>query len=341
MYYVEVLRVWRALRVFAICMAALVIIAAVIRMSIGSPVQNRMLDTMKSPTAHKTVQTQADGSITTIIQDDASGLRAVQTESGGVLDIKIYEKSKAAKHLKVSRDKVDAGNGSGGVEVMADEKTLPDGTHFSHFILNRHVSLTIYLLIAGMIAAIFATIIGGSLSKENDGHLELAWTKPISREAYAATVFAVDAVGIVVAGALMLLTLAACTAIAIGMPQFTADSGTLPTALKALLFPLAWYGIGQLLTASMRRGGGIVVGLMWVAALMIPAMLAFDNAFVRTVLRAVDTLNPMAYFGQFSMPGIPSPTLLAHNATSDIAALFALTIIAAIASLLQWRRLEA
>ena len=46
-----------------------------------------------------------------------------------------------------------------------------------HFV----VPLTIVWAFAGFVTSIYATVLGGSLAAENEGHLPVAWTKPVSK----------------------------------------------------------------------------------------------------------------------------------------------------------------
>ena len=51
--------------------------------------------------------------------------------------------------------------------------------------MTAHIPVGVLFAIAEGFALITATMLGGALAKENDGHLEIAWTKPVSRERLA------------------------------------------------------------------------------------------------------------------------------------------------------------
>lgn len=61
-----------------------------------------------------------------------------------------------------------------------------------------------------ILSLLFATIVGLNLAAENDGHLEIAWTLPISRAAFALRVFGADLLA-------MLLAIVVTSIVAIGL----------------------------------------------------------------------------------------------------------------------------
>ncbi len=341
MYYVEFLRVFRALRICAIVLAAVFLVAAAARVSL-SPMLHQQFMRSFSPTAVRAVHRQPDGSVITTIDDHKKGVRVVQRTLGPMWDMTIYESPGHARrsghnvHVRAGRSHAH----SGGLLAM-DETTLANGVHVYHMHNDRRYPLQMLVLIAGFVAALFATLVGCSLSRENNGHLELVWTKPSSRDAAALAMFGVDIAGILASFVLCALLVHLCIALFVGWPVVTFTGGHSLELLRALLFPIAWYALLQGATASMRRSGGMVCGLMWVGALVIPSLIAIPNDLLRAALKTLDTLNPLAYFGHFDLPGIGSPTLLPATLGANVLALSAIIILSVAASLLQWRRLEA
>ncbi|MDQ6929525.1 MAG: ABC transporter permease [Candidatus Eremiobacteraeota bacterium] len=348
MYYVELLRVFRALRIVVLILLAMPAIAFVVRAEAG-PHWSAAVEGMQfSATARRSSKQLADGTRLTIVRDDAEHTVFIERSSPGVVDITVYE----GKNLNPSvlpaltgRQQLRKGathHEHGG--MLFTEGTLPNGVTFTHYVNSRYVPIDIFLVIAGMIGALFATIIGGSLSKENDGHLELAWTKPASRSAFAFAMFGIDAAAILLVTALTVLVGLTITAIYTGFPVPTSTSDTPGNVLMAILFPIAWYALGQALSASLRRAG-LILGVLWIAALGAIGLLAVDNQLLRVTLRVLNTINPLAYYS--SRNGHPatfnnaSLNLLPATQLFDILGLSAIIIVAIVASLFQWRRLEA
>jgi len=77
MYYVEFLRVFRAMRIYLIILAALFLLAAAMRIGIAPELHHAFMSNF-SPTAIRTVRPQADGSVITTIDDSQKGVRVVQ-----------------------------------------------------------------------------------------------------------------------------------------------------------------------------------------------------------------------------------------------------------------------
>lgn len=334
--YVEFLRVFRALRVYAILLAVVYLIVAAVRLGAGPSMHREFMKNF-SPTAVRTVANQ-NGVETVTIVDREKGTRVVQHTSREGWDMTIYEQPSRVRLHPTTRHRRSGPRGGGLLEVR--ESNLPDGTHVTELRSDRRYPFDILVVIAGFVAAIFATVIGASLSRENDGHLELVWTKPSSRERAALAMFAIDTAGILASFALCAALVHACIALFVGWPVLTFSPNSGLSFAIALLFPLAWYALTQGLSASLGRSGRLVAGILWVPALLVPSLLVIDNPILRGALRAVDTINPVAYFGVHTDAPY-SPTLLPHTPLFNLTALAAITILAIAASLVQWRRLEA
>lgn len=130
---------------------------------------------------------------------------------------------------------------------------------------NLTLTLSVIGWTASLGAAIFASVMGGSLSYENDDHLPLAWTKPIGRTAQALGIMALDlaavlAVFVLLFGAAWVMTwLISGRAVPLGL-----DANNLIKTARFAAFPLAWFGLTQALTAGFRGGRcGMIIGPMW------------------------------------------------------------------------------
>jgi len=198
-----------------------------------------------------------------------------------------------------------------------------------------------FLIVAGLCAAVFATIMGTSLSAENDDHLEIVWTLPVSRLAYAARVMAVDVFAII---ALFAFTVLAGLAViyAHGFGRYLVlEHDSIGQLLRFLAYPLAWFGVAQALTASVRSKGRMYAGLAWPVAL---GLLLLYEAPLTTPLhmmfKAINVVNPMVYGSYASGTGVTAE-LLTLNAFVAAAALGGLWLAGSGLALAQWRRLQA
>jgi len=185
--------------------------------------------------------------------------------------------------------------------------------------------------------AFLATGLGLTLAAENDGHLEFAWTRPVTRERYALGIFAVDIAGMAVAFAIsiaiVVLGILACGGFELFAKSHVA-AGDFGGALLALGFPILMYAWIAALSASLRRGRAFTI-LLW------PAMSVLGIAAVQTaagspfkpVLVWLNTyLNPLQIFGQNE-----------HHDLTVWSTAYGLAFAAVLAGLAvaQWKRLEA
>ena len=207
--------------------------------------------------------------------------------------------------------------------------------------------------IAAFAAAILSTVLGSTLSNENDGHLELALTKPYSRDAYVTRVIAVDLAAILVSlliGFVFMLVhfaifhtgnFACCQGY-----RLVAGPDPFLNALHFTLFPLAWYAIIVCLSASLR-GAGIVQGLIWPVAIGLVvlrdlpaagAWQAWHNVFV-----AINVFNPLIYISQGESTS-GAAVQLGGSVVPDVVGALVLAayfLAGCVGAALQWRRVEA
>ena len=209
--------------------------------------------------------------------------------------------------------------------------------HGSHI----QIPITVLFTIAGIGAAIFATIVGVSLAAENDGHLAVVWTLPVSRLGYAARLFTIDVAAILLAFA---FTLAAVLAVisAHGFARlFVVEADTWPQLLRYVLYPIAWFGLAQALTASVRNKCGAYSGFAWPVAFILIALLEAPlSGAWHTVIRALNFVNPV-FYGSYASGAGANSDLLSLTWQVAVAGLSGIFIAGMIAALVQWRRLEA
>ena len=202
------------------------------------------------------------------------------------------------------------------------------------------VPLSIFFSIAGVVAAIFAGLWTGGLSEENDGHLALAWTKPVSRTRYALTLMSIDLVFVACIFALTVIFSAIITYQHGDLHLLRIDHDAWLNLTRFALVAVAFYALAQGSTASLRHHSGAVRGVVGAVAIIVAALA--DSHFPplwKGLAKLVDYVNPIAYMSY----SYPHPQPLQPFATwgLNLAALGAITALGITAALWQWRRLEA
>jgi hypothetical protein len=202
-----------------------------------------------------------------------------------------------------------------------------------------------YFVVFGVVVAlIVATIVGAPFARENDGHLEVALTKPIDRIALALMTIGVDAAGIV--GGLAIGTIFGIGLHTIFFPPWiTFHFEDVIVIAIGIVAPLSWYAMLAAATASLRRGYGAILGIAWPVALVVAglSLVEGDNslaALIHTVFWTLSRIDPLVYMhfvGGMNNDQIAyDPTLL-----PKLAMLAALTVGYGILAIAQWRRVEA
>ena len=193
--------------------------------------------------------------------------------------------------------------------------------------------------VAAFFAAIVSTVLGSTLALEND-HLEVAWTRPRSRTAYATMLMGVDALGIIIAQLIAFAFVLAHMLIYHQNQHLVRDPEELIFAARFTLFPLAWYALIVALSASMRGRAGIVQGLIWPIALGLTGLSTLHLPEVwRSLVMVVSWINPISYvtFHDESLQATVGSTF----EPLAVAALALIVIASWAAATYQWRRLQA
>jgi len=219
-------------------------------------------------------------------------------------------------------------------------------THMQVAVRNDALSFQVVGWVAALVTAIVASILGSSLAVENCEHLELAWTKPISRTAYAAGLFLVDlaclAVIFVVTFGLAYVGVSLVVGGAIHVPL---DADTAWKMARFSLFPVAWFGLGQALTSgSSGAWAGSITGIMWPVFELLSVLAARPlGAVWHTVLSIANLANPIGYFPfwEFDDKSSALREFFGYGLTIDTLALAAIAILGVIVAMARWRRLEA
>ncbi|MBV8245383.1 MAG: hypothetical protein JOZ38_05650 [Candidatus Eremiobacteraeota bacterium] len=207
---------------------------------------------------------------------------------------------------------------------------------------DARVDLGSLFILAVLCGCIVATILGMAVANENDGHLELAWTKPVSRTLYLLQTAAIGVLGIVLAEVMTVLAIATIMAM-YGLAYLIHVSNlTLRDIAFSLLVALAFYAIVQAMTASTRRTGWAIVSIFWVVSLILPVFHHTEWLNVGSIVRIVNVVNPNAYFYSFTaLPANPGFMALPGSATAYFTGLLVLVVAGIGLAIAQWQRVEA
>jgi hypothetical protein len=209
---------------------------------------------------------------------------------------------------------------------------------------NTQVVLAIIGYAAALAAAIFGSIFGSSLAIENDGHLEIVWTRPISRTSNALGKLLID-VGAIIT------VFAACYAtgwLVVGLLgdhpfNVSFDGQAMLKLARFLAFPLAWFGLTQALTAGIKGSWfGAIVGPLWPVcqALFAVGLLPLSAPWHK-VWQIANIPNPIAYFPFWAFDETFHVYEFGYGLVLDVIALAAIATIGITLATLRWRRLEA
>jgi len=200
------------------------------------------------------------------------------------------------------------------------------------------VPLMVVWAAAAVAASIFASILGRSLAKENDGHLPVAWTKPAPKSTHAAMKMLVDVAAIAIVFAVMSIATWAYLSIT-GLTRFiSVPSDTLLQLVRFALAPLAFYGLVQCLTASVGKRSGTILGMMWVALFVLSGLSTAPLPQpYHSIFAFIDYANPLVYIN-FETDNSGSVITASLGAATLGLALIA--AVGAAAAVFQWQRLE-
>lgn len=337
--YVEVLRAKRALIVAAVLLGLLLVAAIVLRLSFGHAMNPRdwAHNLQTSPTAHSTTQHLPDGTTRTIVDDPAKHTHAIIDQKGDRLHVEIAEPAERARTQQNSTMTVG--------RISTNENTRNGITHVTVDYRHDMTVDAIWMLLATLpLGLLVATMLGGALAKENDGHLELAWTKPASRERMALLAMLVDGAAIVASEAAA-FGIYLCCILLFGIPHLVSNGPAGAMVLFVLIAPIAWYAALTAWSASLKSHLGMVIGLGWPAALIVPGIAQGTQGVqspagqaAHAVFAALSYIDPIAYV---SFHGSNLHNALVPSMGWALVALASLTIVYAALSMLQWRRVEA
>jgi hypothetical protein len=338
-YYVELLRALRALRVVGIILALGLVAGVLFRLSLANnhPAKTA-LSTLEQQTSTARVKRTRlpNGNTRIIIDDPQTRIHAVIDRRSDTTALSIMEFPQTGRSLHsegvVVRDLGDVRRGG----TAANTNTVLNPGNELWWGSLLMVTIPIGLLVA--------TMLGGPLAKENQGHLELAWTKPVPRETYAFAAVFVDVATMVVAQAATAVVLVLGSMLW-AIPHVGFESGALLHIGLALIAPLAWYGCLTALSASLKRGPGAAIGIAWVAAIITPALAQSTlrsswpvAQLIHLISTPLSFIDPLTYVWFQSNDAAVS---LARSESTTLIALAGLSIVYIALAVVQWRRVEA
>jgi hypothetical protein len=338
MAYVEWLRVRGCLKWCAIVLGILFLISAIFRIAVIG-VQHDILSwaaNMKSDPGAKVTDTRLpDGTHRVVIDDPAKKTHVVIDDRGPL-----------GKHIEILEHGESHQNSVTAESVHV--KTLPHNGGTLTIIDAHGATPFAELVIHGLILAlIVATVLGVPFARENDGHLETALTKPVSREGLAWQTMAADVAGIL--GSFVLgLAFALAVSAMFEAPNLTFDSTTGLALGIAILAPIAWYAMLAAATASVKRGYGAILGFAWpVAAIVVGLSLVppSGSAFltlVHGIAWVLSWIDPLTYmhFSQHEGVTVNGRAILHSTGWSQVLLLAVLSVLYSVLAIVQWRRVE-
>lgn len=284
-----------------------------------------------------------DGTTRTTIDNPAMGIRLTIDDHGyWGKHVELFEKTPPRG---VHATKINFG------DIHAQRIMLPEGSlvKIDEGALVPE-DLAYYFVFAALSAIIVATILGAPFARENEGHLELALTKPVSRITLALSTIGVDVAGIAAAWALTVLFMIVGHTI-FEAPDYVWGPTDASAAALGLLAAFAWYAMLNAATASMKRAYGGVLGTAWPVALGIGAIADAPlgdgplAAFVHWVASTLLWLFPTSYLhAAFMSVGSEEPgrSLTASlTPQTDIVILAVLAFVYGALAIYQWQRVEA
>ncbi|HEY5257059.1 MAG TPA: hypothetical protein VIJ12_01625 [Candidatus Baltobacteraceae bacterium] len=283
MAYVEWLRVRNTLRAYAIVLLVLFAGALVVRVAVNSEMRGNDWESQANVAgAHIVTSKLPDGSEQTVID----------TPKNGGTHVIIREDGRGGKTVSVT----ERGSARSGVRSMHGSFTTGNAQH------ELPVDLGYLLAFAAFPALIFATILGAPLSRERENHLEVVLSKPVSRASYALEVVLVDIAAII--GSIILSTIFMLASVVIFvLPTFYISDNTWWLFGLALAAPICWYAMYLGLTTWMKRGRGIVIGIAWPVAMIVPGLSLLGrgstNGMVQVfhaVVSGLAAIDPLTYF---------------------------------------------
>lgn len=341
MTYVEWLRVRNVLRVVAIVLGVLILVALVLRISFNSALQSdeafiKHVQMQPGTTISKSVL--PDGTKRTTIHDPKEDT-TVTIDNHGFAGRHIVIDEPQSRHSS-HNDNVTIGS----IRVLetqrADRKITSIDTDSS-------TPFIYYMALADLVAFLIATLLAAPFARENDGHLEIALLKPVSREAFAINMMLVDFGGIIAASLMTVVAFVICQSM-FEIPQFDFRGVSTQAIIMGIAGPLAWYAFLAAITTSMKRGYGAVLGFAWPVCILVTVfgLISWGDSLlgqaVHNIFWLISRVDPLSYISLSINENRATGELVGPaNFGIRLAIEFALFIIYTALAVVQWKRVEA
>ncbi|HVA26934.1 MAG TPA: hypothetical protein VNF68_02075 [Candidatus Baltobacteraceae bacterium] len=356
MSYVEWLRVRGCLKWAAIVLAVCVAIVLFGRFTYldirpHAELSGLSIDGQSFPqferSSHETQAKLPNGTLETVIDNPKKGIR-----------ITIDDRGYWGKHIEgfirhaPSNAELERFNFG---DVHYSSTVVPGGT-LVHVDEGASVpeDLAYYFVLAAAAAMIVATVLGAPFARENEGHLELALTKPFSRLGVALGMFGADAIGIVAVWVMTVVFMFVGHLI-FEAPNFTYGPSDTSVIVVGLLCAFAWYAMLAAATASMKRAYGVVLGIAWPIAAVVHFMATanFGDAPLARLIHAAGTaiafVDPTSYlrFGPVFVTSAvqraqaPPVGSVGGSIPTELSILVLLVLVYGAIATIQWHRVEA
>lgn len=294
--------------------------------------------------ANQTQTKLPDGTLRTVIENAATGTRITIDDHGyWGKHVELFQKTPPHG---VHATKIDVG------DIHAERVMVPGGSVVKiDEGSGAPEDLSYYFAFATLVALIVATILGAPFARENEGHLELTFTKPVSRTALALGTIAADVAGIAAAWVMTVIFMMIGHTI-FEVPNYTYGSGDTIVLVIGLLGAFAWYALLNAATASMKRNYGGVLGTAWPIALGLGGIThaPLGDSPLAILIRAIGSallwLFPTTYLHFTFISGMGSE-VHRRAVTADVSPQTDLIVLACLAlvygafAIYQWRRVEA
>ena len=200
------------------------------------------------------------------------------------------------------------------------------------------------------ITLIFATIVGGTLSRENETP-EMARTKPFPREQIAFSFLLTDLAAILLAfvisnAFIFLIFLDFCWVVHVRASFHVGEEAGLLVTL-GLGVAFMWYALVQAVSSGLRGRGGITIGLSWAYFTILLGLshVTLSPVPLHDLIMALNLLNPLAYMNSLTTHGdtlsasIPN-SIFTLDPWLRAAIVWLIGIAAGVVASYNWKRLE-
>jgi len=297
-FYVEWLRVRNIARVLAIVLGVGILISLVLRISFNSQLSmdTSFINSLTSDPGSKVTDTVLPSGLhrKTITNPGKNEIITIDDTGDGGRHIVVTEPAKSHAQSDLENATI--------ASVHFHRSLSTDGNTITTTVdTDGPTPFIYYMMVADLMAFVIATLLATPFARENDGHLEFALTRPLSRTANALGVIGVDLAGIVLCSAMTVLAVIVCQAM-FEVPRFDFSGINTNAILMGFAFPFAWYAMVNAATASLSRGYGAIQGFAWPVAILVVVFGtvvtwgdSLVGAAVHNIFWVIARIDPLTY----------------------------------------------